>query len=99
MNKNLVSLTVGEVRRRVMNFHPGDRVEIQVGDEEMPVVATLVKIYPSIVAFKKDDNSTFTADYFTVATKANIIRASGFETYSENMAISDIADAVRNIQK
>ena len=98
MNKNMVNLTVEEMRRKVMQLHPGDVVELQLESEELPITATLVKIYKNIVQFRKPNGTLLTTDYFT-AMHANVIKPSGFERYSDDMAMADIEDAFQGISK
>lgn len=95
MNKDMVNLTVEEMNRKVRRLRPDDLVEIRTEPGGMPVKAYVVRIYKNIVQFKKTDGSVFTTDYFT-AMQANVIKPSGFESRSKEMAMRDFADAVRN---
>lgn len=92
MKENNVNLTIDEIKRRVMQLHPGDLVEFETDDEI--VVATLVKINKNLVEFRKENGMRVSLSYFD-AMHVNVIRPSGFESYNEQMAIRDFTNALK----
>lgn len=96
MKKNMVNLTITEMRKKVMRLHPGDIVEIQVRDDEPPIVAKVDKIYTNIVMFEKPNGTKFSTNYFD-AMNANIIKSSDFVIRDDNMELDDMANAFMNM--
>lgn len=96
MKKDMNSgLRKSEIRNKVMQMHPGDVVEI-IPDNGKTEIAVLEKIYPNIVQFRKKNGLVVTLDYFS-AMKVNVIKPSGFEERSEDMAMNDIINAFSDI--
>ena len=90
MKKEKEGLTVDSMSAKVRELKPGDVVEIPADcNDGIPCKATVVRIYPRIVQFKKDNGMGFSLNYFD-SLKVTVIKPSGFEEYSEEMAEKDI---------
>lgn len=94
MKKERGGLTVDEMSAKVRELKPGDVVEIPADcNDGNPCKATVVRIYPRIVQFQKSDGTGFSLNYFD-AMKVSIIKPSGFEEYSEDMAMNDMISSL-----
>lgn len=94
MKNDGVNLTAKAIKNKVMQLCIGDIVEIE--DEEYgSYLASVERIYPNIVLFRKKNGIAVSLDYFSAA-QVNVVKPSGCEPRSEEMAMTDLSEALNN---
>lgn len=79
--------------RRACHLILGDKVEIEDDDGE-ETVATVVRFFPYLIQFQKGNGKTFTKDYLS-ASKARLIKPSGFESHNDAMDREEVLKALK----
>lgn len=87
-------LTKEILKEKINRLHPGDVVEIEdeMGDSYL---ATVERVYPNIVLFRKKNGTAVSLDYFS-ASQANLVKPSGYEARSEDIGMEDMEAALCN---
>lgn len=94
MKKESGGMTVDQLSEKIHRLKPGDVVEIPADcNDGCPCRATVVRIYPRIVQYKKEDGTNISLNYFD-SLSVNIIKPSGLEEYNEDMAMNDIISSL-----